>query len=31
MSAQKSGLELGGKFEGHEATTWKVVGKFAGG
>ena len=27
-SALKSGLEIGGKFEDHEATTWKISGKF---
>ena len=27
-SALKAGLEIGGKFEDHEATTWKISGKF---
>ena len=27
-SAMKAGLELGGNFEAHEATTWKLHGKF---
>ena len=27
-SAQKAGLELGGNFEDHEATTWTLHGKF---
>lgn len=27
-SAMKAGLELGGSFEDHEATTWKLHGKF---
>jgi hypothetical protein len=26
--AQKAGLELGGSFEDHKATTWKIHGKF---
>jgi hypothetical protein len=28
MSAQKAGFDLGGNFEDHESTTWKLVGKF---
>lgn len=28
--AQRAGLELGGSFEDHMATTWKIHGKFAG-
>lgn len=28
IAAAKSGLELGGKFEDHEATTWKIEGTF---
>lgn len=31
LAAQKSGFELGGNFEDHEATTWKVVGTFGSG
>ena len=27
-SALKAGLEIGGKFEDHEATTWKISGEF---
>ena len=26
--AFKSGLDLGGKFEDHEATTWRIAGQF---
>lgn len=29
VRAQKAGLELGGSFEDHMATTWKIHGKFA--
>lgn len=29
VSALKAGLELGGQFENHEATTWRVAGEFA--
>jgi hypothetical protein len=25
----RHGLELGGKFEGHESTVWRMVGSFA--
>lgn len=28
LGAQKVGLELGGAFEDHEATSWRIVGKF---
>ena len=28
MRAQKAGLEIGGAFEDHMATTWKIHGKF---
>lgn len=28
LSVEKVGLDLGGRFEGHESTTWKLVGKF---
>lgn len=28
VSVQKSGLELGGKFEDHESTVWRIVGQF---
>ncbi|WP_155625034.1 hypothetical protein [Burkholderia vietnamiensis] len=28
LTAGKSGLELGGSFEDHRATTWKIHGKF---
>ena len=31
LRAQKAGLELGGSFEDHLATTWKIHGKFASG
>lgn len=30
MRAQKAGLDLGGSFEDHVATTWKIHGKFGG-
>jgi hypothetical protein len=30
-SVASSGLELGGKFEGHESTVWKLTGQFGGG
>lgn len=30
VRAQKAGLELGGSFEDHMATTWKIHGKFTG-
>lgn len=29
VSALKAGLELGGQFEDHEATTWRIAGEFA--
>lgn len=28
VAVQKSGLELGGKFEDHQSTIWRVAGKF---
>ncbi|GAB5097948.1 hypothetical protein [Caballeronia sp. HLA56] len=28
LTATKAGLELGGSFEDHRATTWKLRGKF---
>ncbi len=28
VSAQKAGLELGGTFQEHESTTWKINGRF---
>jgi len=28
MSAKKAGLELGGKFEDHQSTIWRISGKF---
>jgi hypothetical protein len=28
LSAQKVGLDLGGKFQEHESTTWKITGTF---
>lgn len=31
LRAQKSGLELGGSFEDHKATTWKIRGEFSSG
>jgi hypothetical protein len=30
LNAGKTGLDLGGNFEDHQATTWKIHGKFAG-
>jgi len=28
-AAQSAGLELGGKFQDHQSTVWKIVGRFA--
>ncbi|MCM0758116.1 hypothetical protein M7775_05940 [Sporomusa sphaeroides DSM 2875] len=28
MSASKSGLDIGGKFEDHQSTIWRIVGEF---